>query len=393
VSVPSLGARPDAALAPDTLAPVLAQIALEAGELDAHPRFPQENFDLLQGAGVVQLAGDRARCSLSVEASLIRALAAADASTARILDGHFNGAERLSLLAEEPLRGEELARIARGELLLGVWGADPAPGEGSPARVVESVGGGQALTGVKTFCSGAGGVQRALVVARDEHDAKRVAYVDATRGLRLDRDWYRASGLRASESHRVEFEQAPVLAVLGGPDEIVREPWFSRDAVRTAATWAGIADGILAATLALVGERALADELRLHAIGRMRVARSSIDRWLDHAVGVLDDELDGAAAPDAEQTGDGAHADGPSAAVADKQGKAARALAAECRLALSDASRLIAADAARVCGSRALIGGSDLDRARRDLDLFLLQHRLDPKLVELGAELLAGRAR
>ena len=405
MSFPSLGARPGvpptrAEPTVGALAPALAQIALHAGELDAHPRFPEENFDLLKAAGVVQLAGERTRCGLTAEAALIRALAAADASTARILDGHFNAAERLALLAPEPLRCEELARIARGELLLGVWGADPAPGEGPPARVVEGVGGGLALTGVKTFCSGAGGVQRVLIAARDEHDAKRIAYVDATRGLRLDRDWYRASGLRASESHRVEFDQAPVLALLGGPDEIVREPWFSRDAVRTAATWAGIADGILAATLALVGERALADELRLHAIGRMRVAQSSIDRWLDYAV----DALDGAEPTDAEHASDGARVDGACVDVASAenggragaarpQGTDERALAAECRLALSDAARLIAAEAARVCGSRALIGGSDLDRARRDLDLFLLQHRLDPKLVELGAELLAGRAR
>jgi alkylation response protein AidB-like acyl-CoA dehydrogenase len=392
VSVPRLGARPAAALASGALAPALAQIALHAGELDAHPRFPEENFDLLRTAGVVQLAGERTRCDLITEAALIRVLAGADASTARILDGHFNGAERLALLAQEPLRGEELARIARGELLLGVWGADPAPGEGPPARVVD---GALALTGVKTFCSGAGGVQRALIVARDEHDDKRIAYVDATRGLSLDRDWYRASGLRASESHRVEFDQAPVLALLGGPDEIVREPWFSRDAVRTAATWAGIADNILAATLELVGERALTDELRLHAIGRMRVAQSSIDRWLEHAVGVLD----GAEPANAGLARNGARVDGAiaengeGANAARPQGTDERALAAECRLALSDAARLIAAEAARVCGSRALIGGSALDRARRDLDLFLLQHRLDPKLVELGAELLAGRAR
>ena len=42
-----------------------------------------------------------------------------------------------------------------------------------------------------------------------------------------------------------------------------------------------------------------------------------------------------------------------------------------------------------MCGSRALVGGGALDRARRDLDLFLLQHRLDPKLVEIGARTLA----
>jgi alkylation response protein AidB-like acyl-CoA dehydrogenase len=368
VNAASVAERPHTPIAASALSGELAQIADRAGELDAHPRFPADGFALLKAAGVPQLAADRARCDLAGEAALIRVVACADASTARILDGHFNGAERLALLAEEPLRSEELAQIGRGELLLGVWGADPAPGEGQPARVLRGSDGGLVLSGVKTFCSGAGGVQRALVVARDEQDAKRLAYVDATRGLTLDRDWYRASGLRASESHRVEFDQAPVLALLGGADEIVREPWFSRDAVRTAATWAGIADGILHATIELIGARPPADELRLHAIGKMRVAQSSIDRWLEHALDVLGAASGGAAV-------------------------GARALAAECRLALSDAARLIAAEAARVCGSRALIGGSTLDRARRDLDLFLLQHRLDPKLVELGAGLLAERER
>lgn len=397
MSAPRPAERSHASLAAPALAAALAQIAQGAGELDAHPCFPEQGFALLKAAGVPQLAADRTRCELAGEAALIRALAGADASTARILDGHFNGVERLSLLAAQPLRGEELARIGAGELLLGVWGADPARGEGPPARVIEGSGGGLALTGVKTFCSGAGGVQRALVVARDEHDAKRIAYVDATRGLTLDRDWYRASGLRASESHRVEFDQAPVLALLGGPDEIVREPWFSRDAVRTAATWAGIADSILSATLELIGTRVAADDLRLHAIGRMRVAQSSIDRWLDYALEELGrtapasvgHERDGVPVDGVAMNGAGVQSETPNRL----QGAGARALAAECRLALSDAARLIAAEAARVCGSRALIGGSTLDRARRDLDLFLLQHRLDPKLVELGGELLAESAR
>ena len=48
--------------------------------------------------------------------------------------------------------------------------------------------------------------------------------------------------MRASVSHRVVFDGAPVLAVLGAPGAIAQEPWFARDAVRTAATWAGAAD-------------------------------------------------------------------------------------------------------------------------------------------------------
>ncbi len=379
----AFGAACDAAFdsAAPALEPALAQIAARAGELDANPHFPAENFASLRAAGVVQLAADRQRCDLIAEAQLIRRLAAADASTARILDGHFNGVERLALLAEDDdLRSRELQGVADGELLLGVWGADPAPGEGRPAWIDRAPGGELVLEGVKTFCSGAGGVQRALVIARDEHDARRIAYVDVTRGMAIDRAWYRASGLRASESHRVEFERAPVLALLGGPDEIMREPWFARDAVRTSATWAGIADLIVRATVdALAGRPA--DEMRLHAIGRMRLARSSIDRWLTFAVATLQRAV--------------SRVDGSPTALdpTGEQGAEWSALSGECRLAIADAARTIAGEAARVCGSRALVAGGSLDRGRRDLDLFLLQHRLDPKLVELGARTLADGQR
>jgi alkylation response protein AidB-like acyl-CoA dehydrogenase len=349
----------------------LERIASHAGELDANPRFPRESFDALRAAGVLRLAGERARSDLGWEIASIRALAGADASSARILDGHFNGVERLRLLgAPSELGARELCRVAQGELLLGVWGADPSPGEGPPATIEQTASGALALRGVKTFCSGAGGVQRALVVARDERGARRLAYADVSRGISIDRSWYRASGLRSSESHHVEFRDTPVLALLGGEDELMREPWLSRDAVRSAATWAGIADCIVRETLAALGEGA--DEIRVHAVGQMRVAQATIDRWLEHASRQLQDvdRIDA----DTE----------PGAPTRDST----RALAGECRVALADSARSIALDAARVCGSRALVGGGTLDRARRDLDLFLLQHRLDPKLVEIGARML-----
>jgi alkylation response protein AidB-like acyl-CoA dehydrogenase len=358
-----------AELAGGRLESALVALAANAPALDASPRFPAESFSALAAVGVPQLAADRARCNLAIEVSLIRSVAAADASTARILDGHFNGVERLCLTVDRDLLADELDLIAAESMLLGVWGADPAPGEGTPAELSRGSSG-MVLNGVKTFCSGAGGVERALIVARDEHGSKRLAYVDVSDAIEIDRGWYRASGLRASESHRVEFRDTRVLALIGAENEIVREPWIARDGVRTAATWAGIADSVLEATLETVGDRRL-DDLQLHTLGGMRVAQSSIDRWLGHAVEELGD-VDALLASTAERS--------PASGNP-------RALAAECRVALAAAARVIASDAARVCGSRALIGGSRLDRSRRDLDLFLLQHRLDPKLVELGARM------
>jgi alkylation response protein AidB-like acyl-CoA dehydrogenase len=335
------------------------RIAARAGELDREPRFPTESFTDLAAAGALVTPPD----GLAREVRLVRAVAAADASTARILDGHLNGVERLTLTAPEPLRSAELTRIREGKLLLGVWGADPAvAGEGPPARL-EQVDGQFVLRGVKTFCSGAGGIQRALAIAADQYGSRRLVYLDTTSRVSIDRGWYRASGLRSSESHRVEFHDTPVLALLGGPDELSREPHFSRDATRTSATWAGLADCIIDKTLAALDPARL-DAVQAHGLGRMRVAQGTIDRWLEHTATVLSRPEDVHPAVD------------PSV------------LAVESRVALYECALLISGQAARVCGSRALIGASTLDRARRDLDLFLLQHRLDSKIAKLGAEML-----
>ncbi|HEY5262162.1 MAG TPA: hypothetical protein VIJ33_08610 [Solirubrobacteraceae bacterium] len=339
------------------LAWALARIAARAGELDREPRFPAENFTDLAAAGALTPPSD----GLTGEVRIVRAVASVDASTARILDGHLNGIERLALSAPEPLRSAELTHSHEGTLLLGVWGADPAPGEGPPAQLVHTSNG-AVLRGVKTFCSGAGGVQRALVVACESDGARRLAYLDTTGHMSVDRGWYRASGLRSSESHRVEFHDTPVLALLGDPGELSREPYFSRDAIRTSATWAGLADCVLAETIAAL-DPARIEDVQAHALGRMRIARATIDRWLEHTTTEL-------------------HQPNPRASIDPAM------LAVECRAALYGCARLISDQAARVCGARALIGASTLDRARRDLDLFLLQHRLDPKITTLGAELL-----
>jgi hypothetical protein len=363
-----LSAQPVASLDADgpvrDLSHALASVAAGANERDRTPRFPADGFEALAVAGVPQLAGERERCDLTTEVALIRAVAAADASCGRILDGHFNGVERLAMNASRDLRERELEAVRAGELLLGVWGADPAPGEGFPARVENDAAGNLVMHGVKTFCSGVGGVQRALVIARDSSGARRLAYVDVTARVHIDRSWYRASGLRSSESHRVEFTGTTVLALLGGEDELLRDPWLSRDSVRTASTWAGIADCLFQATVDALSDRT-PDAVSLHALGEMRLALGATDRWLQYTVAAISD------------------VETPLVA-----GEGVRGLASECRVALAQAARLISAHAARLAGSRTLVSGGTLDRARRDLDLFLLQHRLDPKLVELGERAL-----
>ncbi|MFZ1994553.1 MAG: hypothetical protein WAU75_10610, partial [Solirubrobacteraceae bacterium] len=66
------------------------------------------------------------------------------------------------------------------------------------------------------------------------------------------------------------------------------------------------------------------------------------------------------------------------------------AVALHARAAIARASHLIVAEAERACGAHPFATGGQLDRARRDLELFLLQHRLDPALAAAGARAVAA---
>lgn len=348
----------------------LERIAAAADERDRAPvpPFPADAIGLLEEAGALAwnaTPGTR-RPAAQDELELVRAVARADASVGRIFDGHLNGIERLAVQAPQPLRDRELAAVRAGKLRVGVWGGDPRPGEGPRAVVVRKSSGEEVLTGVKTFCSGAGGLDRALVLARDPDAKPPVAvWVDLTDAARaqVDESWYRGAGLRASVSHRVVFDEAPVLARFGPPGALAEQPWFARDALRTAASWAGMADAALEAALHELAERPARGELEELAAGRMLTAHQTIAAWLERAARAMDagsDELP--------------------------------AISLHGRAAIAAACRTLLEEAAGACGSHPFATAGALDRARRDLELFLLQHRLDPGLASAGARALSELA-
>jgi hypothetical protein len=349
------------------LTAALAEIAAGADRRDsAHvPEFPTDAFRALRTAGALRFnaaAGER-RPPAAEELALVRRVAAADGSVGRIFDGHLNAVERLAVHAPAQLRERELEAVRAGALLAGVWGGDPVGDEGEPATVV-SAGSGEVLRGVKTFCSGAGGLDRAAVLARaGDGGGPTLVWVDVTDSIHVEVDptWYRARGLVASVSHRVVFHDAPVLARLGAPGSIAAQPWFGRDALRTAASWAGMADTAARAALAELAGRRDRGELAALAAGRVLTQLSTIDAWLSHA-----------------------------ATAMDRWSPELASVALHGRVAIADACGELLAEAARACGSRPFARAQALDRARRDLGLFLLQHRLDPLLAREGARVLDG---
>lgn len=348
---------------------VLGSIAASAADRDRQPLplpFPDDAVGRLEAAGVLSwnaIAGPE-RPPAAEELQLVRAVARADASVGRIVDGHLNGVERLAVQAPQEVRDRELAEIRAGRLRVGVWGGDPRPSEGQPATL-SSRRGREALCGVKTFCSGAGGLDRALVLARDRNADRPIpVWVDLTEAATVfvDEDWYRGAGLRASASHRVVFDHTPVLTRLGAPGALSVQPWFGRDALRTAASWAGMADRALESALDELAARPERGPLEELAAGRMLTAARTIDAWIDNAARAMD--TPGPELPD---------------------------IALHARAGIAAACRTVLDEAARACGSHPFATGADLDRARRDLELFLLQHRLDPAVAAAGARALEAR--
>jgi alkylation response protein AidB-like acyl-CoA dehydrogenase len=349
------------------LEPALAAITAGAGIRDAapEPEFPEDAFAELERAGALAwgttLGAERPPAA--DELALVRRVAQADSSVGRIFDGHVNAVERLAVQGPPELAESELQRFRSGELRAGVWGGNPVAGEGEPATMLERRGE-RVLRGVKTFCSGAGGLDRALVLARAEAGGPPLsAWIDLRDArVQVDTTWYRSHGLRASVSHRVVFDDAPVSAVLGPPGAIGDEPWFSRDALRTAASWAGMADAAVGGALGELAGRLDRGPLESVAAGRILTAHRTISVWMGAAARGMDSRP-----PDL-----------PAVAL---HGRAA--IAAACRTLLDEA--------ARACGSRPFAHGGTLDRARRDLEVFLLQHRLDPLLARAGDAALGLR--
>ncbi|HEY2770454.1 MAG TPA: acyl-CoA dehydrogenase family protein [Solirubrobacteraceae bacterium] len=356
----------------------IAAIAANATARDeqATPAFPGDAFDLLEREGALAwnaVEGPERPPALE-ELTLVRRVARADSSVGRIFDGHLNAVERLAVQAPDDVRARELAAIRAGKLRAGVWGGDPVPGEGPPAAIVQAAEG-EVLRGVKTFCSGAGGLHRALILARDPEGGPPVAvWIDLTdqRRIEIDESWYRSRGLRASVSHRVVFHDAPILARFGGPGALADQPWFGRDAIRTAASWAGMADTAAESALDALAERPDPRPLEGLAAGRIMTSRRAIEMWLEAAARAMD-----------EATGAGAGEES-AATLATISVQARVAMTAECTTLLDAA--------ARACGSRPFATGQALDRARRDLEVFLLQHRLDPILARVGAAELQRRS-
>jgi alkylation response protein AidB-like acyl-CoA dehydrogenase len=215
---------------------LVPRLAARAAGYDRDGSFPVEDFADLRDAGLLglmvpsELGGLGA--SFAGYAAVATELARGNGATALVFNMHASVTGALGALTKElaeALGVPDTALAARNRLLAeaaaGAWYAVAMSERGVGSRLsrltttYEPVDGGYRITGVKTFCSGAGYADAYLVAARSAADPSVVSQflVPATSdGLRVEQTWD-SLGMRATASHDLHLDVVvPADRLLGG---------------------------------------------------------------------------------------------------------------------------------------------------------------------------------
>lgn len=171
----------------------------------------------------------------------LRLIGAADLSLGRIFEGHVNAAQLVQAYGSDAQR-EALRRDLAAGRVFGVWAA------GEPGVTLSREGGGWRLGGRKTFASGAGEIERALLPARTEEGGRRLVLVDVEgEPERVDLSGWRMRGMKGTVSGAYDFTGVIVgdEALIGDPGDYEREPRFSAGAWRFCAVQLGAAEALV----------------------------------------------------------------------------------------------------------------------------------------------------
>ncbi len=274
---------------------------------------------------------------------VLRLIGRADLSVGRLFEGHVNGLQLVATYgsAEQQLT---MAQAAERGALFGVWATEPTPG----LRILELGPDQWRLEGKKSFATGAGQVDRALVTAQRADGTRQLVSVDlSTEKQRADIDGWRVRGMQGTISGLFDFSGLVVGgdSLIGGPDVYQTEPRFSAGAWRFTAVQLGAVEGLarhLRDHLVATGKGA--DPIQRARFAACIVAVRSAGDWVRRA-----------------------------AQLAEAQADEAVAFVLMTRGVVEEAGLALMEAAARTVGTASFFTGNPIDRITRDLGLYLRQ--------------------
>lgn len=198
--------------------------AQTAAEIDRDAAFPHANFDRLYEAGLLSLpiphAAGGAGLGLATAQAVVGTIARGEPATALVLSMHY--IQHAAIADDTAFPAELRARLQResvaGVALVNAVHVEPDLGSpsrgGVPRTVARHTSEGWRLSGRKIYSTGAPRLSWLAVFAVTDEAEPRVGlfFVDATRpGVRIVETW-NGTGMRATGSHDVVFEEVLVDA-------------------------------------------------------------------------------------------------------------------------------------------------------------------------------------
>jgi alkylation response protein AidB-like acyl-CoA dehydrogenase len=319
----------------------VVDIQTRAQALDEQGMFPDGEILWLRDIGALELFAMTTPTPLDLMEAL-RLVGRANLSLGRIFEGHVNGARLVDWYGDAAQRRTLTADLADGRLF-GVWNTEPQPGV-----TIETSAGVRTLSGAKSYATGAGFIDRAVVTATDHEGRRQMVIADGADPGRADLSAWRVRGMRATCSGLYDLTGLPVdrVTALGAPGDYSREPRFSAGAWRFTAVQLGGVERVLIL-------------LRDHLAAGSDVTPVASARFADALAGVRSAYLWVREAA--------ALAESPDA------GADAVAFVLMTRGVVEKAGLKVMEAATRTVGTKAFFEDHPLDRACRDLALYLRQ--------------------
>jgi len=362
---------------PARLKPLLNRIAEAAPDTDYEGAFPEDAFAWLADAGLlsITLPGHDLDFSRGQTARLLRLLkqvGAANLAVGRVYEGHINALYLIHLFASPAQHDRWFNDVRDHNHLFSVWNTQA--GDGINIHKTDTSGGPVfRLSGCKTFCSGAGWVQRPLITGAlhaTDRQGWQMAIVPTERVSPIAEDgrFWQPLGMRASASFKLDFTGVELTEadLLGQPDRYFQQPYFSGGAIRFAAVQLGGAEAIVHETRRFLRSMNRTDDvLQQTRLAEMAYLLESGNQWLRMAGEHTDRWL----------------ADGtePQTIVH---------YANMTRTAIEEICLRIMPLAERCVGARGLLRPEPFERIHRDLTLYLRQPAPDATLVDIGRYVL-----
>lgn len=353
------------------------RISEAAADTDNEKMFPEEAFSWLAKSGLlaVTLPGNQLDSQLAGTDRLLQLLkrvGAANLAVGRVYEGHINALNLVYLYATPEQKRGWFSDVTQHHRLFSVWNTQAADGV-----KIHFLGQGRyRLEGSKTFCSGAGYIQRPLVTGQLVGGPKQgwqmcIIPTERVRAIPQNDQFWQPLGMRSSVSYKLDFTDVELDEddLLGQPDDYYRQPYFSGGAIRFAAVQLGGAEALVDATRQFLTSMGRIDD----TFQRMRLAEmacliESGNQWINSA----------GQKTDAWQT---------TGSEADKL----VAYANMTRTAIEEICLRMMPLAERSVGARGLMRPLPFERIHRDLTFYLRQPAPDATLLDIGRFVLENQ--